>query len=174
MVPVCGGAGGRLLRMAGAGWRPHLLSLSRGHSCSAGGSLAAPGRALALKKRGYDITRNPHLNKVGAAGGLSSRERRGARRGGGEVGHRRCPRWWVGVPAALSVTMPRVQPHAKKGVKYGGSSRGSIWTERGGSFIGGFLGSRSPAFPASTLAVVALEELLSGRSAFGGDPKPFT
>ncbi|XP_054067656.1 NADP-dependent malic enzyme, mitochondrial [Rissa tridactyla] len=61
MVPVCGGAGGRLLRMAGAGWRPHLLS--RGRSCSAGGSLAAPGRALALKKRGYDITRNPHLNK---------------------------------------------------------------------------------------------------------------
>ncbi|XP_063181419.1 NADP-dependent malic enzyme, mitochondrial [Chroicocephalus ridibundus] len=63
MVPVCGGAGGRLLRMVGAGWRPHLLSLSRGRSCSAGGSLAAPGRALALKKRGYDITRNPHLNK---------------------------------------------------------------------------------------------------------------
>ncbi|XP_014813749.1 PREDICTED: NADP-dependent malic enzyme, mitochondrial [Calidris pugnax] len=63
MVPVCGGAGGRLLRMAGAGRRPLLLSLSRGRCSSAGGNPAAHGRALALKKRGYDITRNPHLNK---------------------------------------------------------------------------------------------------------------
>ncbi|KAM6099691.1 NADP-dependent malic enzyme, mitochondrial isoform 2-T2 [Theristicus caerulescens] len=61
MVPVCGGAGGRLLRMAGAGRRPLLLSLTRG--CQAGGSPAAHGGALAVKKRGYDITRNPHLNK---------------------------------------------------------------------------------------------------------------
>ncbi|XP_068280768.1 NADP-dependent malic enzyme, mitochondrial isoform X2 [Nyctibius grandis] len=64
MVPVCGGAGGRLLRMAGAGRRPLLLSLSRGRSCQAGaGSPATHGGALAVKKRGYDITRNPHLNK---------------------------------------------------------------------------------------------------------------
>ncbi|NXJ59064.1 MAON protein, partial [Rostratula benghalensis] len=63
MVPVCGGAGGRLLRMAGAGRRPLLFSLGRGCSSPAGGSPAAHGRALALKKRGYDITRNPHLNK---------------------------------------------------------------------------------------------------------------
>ncbi|NXE83903.1 MAON protein, partial [Cochlearius cochlearius] len=64
MVPVCGGAGGRLLRMAGAGRRPLLLSVSRGRgSCQAGGSPSAHGRALAVKKRGYDITRNPHLNK---------------------------------------------------------------------------------------------------------------
>uniref|UniRef100_A0A8C3JRE8 Malic enzyme n=1 Tax=Calidris pygmaea TaxID=425635 RepID=A0A8C3JRE8_9CHAR len=63
MVPVCGGAGGRLLRMAGAGRRPLLLSLSRGRCSPAGGNPAAHGRALALKKRGYDITRNPHLNK---------------------------------------------------------------------------------------------------------------
>ncbi|XP_074936907.1 NADP-dependent malic enzyme, mitochondrial isoform X1 [Phalacrocorax aristotelis] len=63
MVPVCGGAGGRLLRMAGAGRRPLLLSLRRGCSCQAGGSPAARAGALAVKKRGYDITRNPHLNK---------------------------------------------------------------------------------------------------------------
>ncbi|NXJ94201.1 MAON protein, partial [Corythaixoides concolor] len=63
MVPVCGGAGGRLLRMAGAGRRPLLLSVSQGRSCQAGESRAAHGRALAVKKRGYDITRNPHLNK---------------------------------------------------------------------------------------------------------------
>ncbi|KAM6291957.1 NADP-dependent malic enzyme, mitochondrial isoform 2-T2 [Porphyrio hochstetteri] len=62
MVPVCGGAA-RLLRMVGAGWRPLLLSVTRGYSCRAGGSPASRGRALAVKKRGYDITRNPHLNK---------------------------------------------------------------------------------------------------------------
>ncbi|KAM6317173.1 NADP-dependent malic enzyme, mitochondrial [Aegotheles albertisi] len=62
MVPVCGGAGGRLLRMAGAGRRPLLLlSLTRG--CQAGGGAEPRGRALGVKKRGYDITRNPHLNK---------------------------------------------------------------------------------------------------------------
>ncbi|XP_052668844.1 NADP-dependent malic enzyme, mitochondrial [Harpia harpyja] len=63
MVPVCGGAGGRLLRMAGAGRRPLLLSVSRGRGCQAGGGPATRGGALAVKKRGYDITRNPHLNK---------------------------------------------------------------------------------------------------------------
>ncbi|KAM9247661.1 NADP-dependent malic enzyme, mitochondrial [Leptosomus discolor] len=63
MVPVCGGAGGRLLRMAGAGRRPLLLGVPRGRGCQAGGSPTAHGRALAVKKRGYDITRNPHLNK---------------------------------------------------------------------------------------------------------------
>ncbi|XP_059671508.1 NADP-dependent malic enzyme, mitochondrial [Gavia stellata] len=63
MVPVCGGAGGRLLRMVGAGRGPLLLSASRGRSCQAEGSPATHGGALALKKRGYDITRNPHLNK---------------------------------------------------------------------------------------------------------------
>ncbi|NXN44254.1 MAON protein, partial [Rhinoptilus africanus] len=47
----------------GAGRRPLLLSLGRGRSGPAAGSPAGPGRALALKKRGYDITRNPHLNK---------------------------------------------------------------------------------------------------------------
>ncbi|XP_074672415.1 NADP-dependent malic enzyme, mitochondrial isoform X4 [Strix aluco] len=63
MVPVCGGAGGRLLRMAGAGRGPLLCGVPRGRSCQAGGSPATRGRALAVKKRGYDITRNPHLNK---------------------------------------------------------------------------------------------------------------
>ncbi|XP_061876343.1 NADP-dependent malic enzyme, mitochondrial isoform X2 [Colius striatus] len=64
MVPVCGAAGSRLLRMVGAGRRPLLLSVTRGcSSCGAGGSQAPRGRALAVKKRGYDITRNPHLNK---------------------------------------------------------------------------------------------------------------
>ncbi|KAM9601932.1 NADP-dependent malic enzyme, mitochondrial isoform 1-T1 [Morphnus guianensis] len=63
MVPVCGGAGGRLLRMAGAGRRPLLLSVGRGRGCQAGGGPATRGGALAVKKRGYDITRNPHLNK---------------------------------------------------------------------------------------------------------------
>ncbi|KAF1605017.1 NADP-dependent malic enzyme, mitochondrial, partial [Eudyptes chrysolophus] len=63
MVPVCGGAGGRLLRVAGAGRRPLLLSVTRGRSCQVGGTPATHGRALAVKKRGYDITRNPHLNK---------------------------------------------------------------------------------------------------------------
>ncbi|KAM7132008.1 LOW QUALITY PROTEIN: NADP-dependent malic enzyme, mitochondrial [Ciconia maguari] len=63
MVPVCGGAGGRLLRMAGAGRWPLLFSVARGRSCQAGGTSATHGRALAVKKRGYDITRNPHLNK---------------------------------------------------------------------------------------------------------------
>ncbi|XP_072706870.1 NADP-dependent malic enzyme, mitochondrial isoform X2 [Ciconia boyciana] len=63
MVLVCGGAGGRLLRMAGAGRWPLLLSVARGRSCQAGGTSATHGRALAVKKRGYDITRNPHLNK---------------------------------------------------------------------------------------------------------------
>ncbi|XP_032846994.2 NADP-dependent malic enzyme, mitochondrial isoform X2 [Tyto alba] len=64
MVPVCGGAGGRLLRMAAAGRRPLLLSLARGGGCQAGRSPAPRrGGGLAVKKRGYDITRNPHLNK---------------------------------------------------------------------------------------------------------------
>ncbi|KAM6097554.1 NADP-dependent malic enzyme, mitochondrial isoform 1-T1 [Chlamydotis macqueenii] len=64
MVPVYGGAGGRLLlRMAGAGRGPLLLGFTRGRGCQAAGSPATRGRALAVKKRGYDITRNPHLNK---------------------------------------------------------------------------------------------------------------
>uniref|UniRef100_A0A672TYE3 Malic enzyme n=1 Tax=Strigops habroptila TaxID=2489341 RepID=A0A672TYE3_STRHB len=63
MVPVCGGAGGHLLRMAGVGRSSLLLSAARGWSCRAGENAAARGRAVSVKKRGYDITRNPHLNK---------------------------------------------------------------------------------------------------------------
>ncbi|NWS67241.1 MAON protein, partial [Crotophaga sulcirostris] len=62
MVPGSGGAGSRLLRLAGAGRAP-LVLLSHPRSCQAGGSAGTHGRALAVKKRGYDITRNPHLNK---------------------------------------------------------------------------------------------------------------
>ncbi|KAF1668954.1 NADP-dependent malic enzyme, mitochondrial, partial [Aptenodytes patagonicus] len=47
----------------GAGRRPLFLSVTRGRSCQVGGTPANHGRALAVKKRGYDITRNPHLNK---------------------------------------------------------------------------------------------------------------
>ncbi|XP_068522129.1 NADP-dependent malic enzyme, mitochondrial isoform X2 [Anas acuta] len=64
MVPLCGGgAGARLLRMAGAVRRLLLLSAARGSGSQAGGSPYTRGKALAVKKRGYDITRNPHLNK---------------------------------------------------------------------------------------------------------------
>ncbi|KAM4788025.1 NADP-dependent malic enzyme, mitochondrial isoform 1-T1 [Cyanocitta cristata] len=65
MVPVCGGVCvRRLLRVVGAGRGPLLLAVTRARSCQAGSSIpAGPGRALAVKKRGYDITRNPHLNK---------------------------------------------------------------------------------------------------------------
>uniref|UniRef100_A0A8C3C854 Malic enzyme n=1 Tax=Cairina moschata TaxID=8855 RepID=A0A8C3C854_CAIMO len=64
MVPLCGGgAGARLLRMAGAGRRLLLLSAARGSGSQAGGSPYTRAKALAVKKRGYDITRNPHLNK---------------------------------------------------------------------------------------------------------------
>lgn len=67
MVPLCGGgAGARLLRMAGAGRRLLLLSAARGSGSQAGGSPYTRAKALAVKKRGYDITRNPHLNKVDA------------------------------------------------------------------------------------------------------------
>ncbi|XP_071412303.1 NADP-dependent malic enzyme, mitochondrial isoform X1 [Pithys albifrons albifrons] len=59
MVPVCGR---RLLRVVSGG--RGLLGLSRGRSCQAGDTApAGPGRAQDIKKRGYDITRNPHLNK---------------------------------------------------------------------------------------------------------------
>ncbi|KAF4793233.1 hypothetical protein TURU_113244 [Turdus rufiventris] len=66
MVPVRGGVcARRLLRLLGAGQGPLLpglsLSLSRAR-CSPAGSTAP-----AIKKRGYDITRNPHLNKVEGA-----------------------------------------------------------------------------------------------------------
>ncbi|XP_032907209.1 NADP-dependent malic enzyme, mitochondrial isoform X1 [Catharus ustulatus] len=58
MVPVRGGVcARRLLRLLGAGRGPLLPSLSRAR-CSPAGSTAP-----AIKKRGYDITRNPHLNK---------------------------------------------------------------------------------------------------------------
>lgn len=69
MGPLCGGAAGRLLRVAGAGAgrRLLLLSAARGSGSPAGGNPAVRREALAVKKRGYDITRNPHLNKVGAA-----------------------------------------------------------------------------------------------------------
>ncbi|XP_027533279.1 NADP-dependent malic enzyme, mitochondrial isoform X2 [Neopelma chrysocephalum] len=65
MVPVCGGVcGRRLLRMVGAGRGPLLLGVARGRSCQTGGTTpAGRGRALDVRKRGYDITRNPHLNK---------------------------------------------------------------------------------------------------------------
>ncbi|KAL9867034.1 LOW QUALITY PROTEIN: NADP-dependent malic enzyme, mitochondrial [Geothlypis trichas] len=62
MVPVCGGVcASRLLPMVGAGRAPLLLALSRARCSQAGGT--GPGRAPDIKKRGYDITRNPHLNK---------------------------------------------------------------------------------------------------------------
>lgn len=69
MGPLCGGAAGRLLRVAGAGAgrRLLLLSAARSSGSPAGGNPAVRREALAVKKRGYDITRNPHLNKVGAA-----------------------------------------------------------------------------------------------------------
>uniref|UniRef100_A0A8C3QHG1 Malic enzyme N-terminal domain-containing protein n=1 Tax=Cyanoderma ruficeps TaxID=181631 RepID=A0A8C3QHG1_9PASS len=62
MVPVCGGVcARRLLRAAAAGRGPLLLAGSRARSSQAGST--GPGRAPDIKKRGYDITRNPHLNK---------------------------------------------------------------------------------------------------------------
>lgn len=69
MGPLCGGAAGRLLRVAGAGAgrRLLLLSAARSSGSPAGGNPAVRREALAVKKRGYDITRNPHLNKVGTA-----------------------------------------------------------------------------------------------------------
>ncbi|XP_054237061.1 NADP-dependent malic enzyme, mitochondrial [Indicator indicator] len=63
MVPVCWGMAGPLLRIVGASWRPLLVSVTRSCSCQAGGSTTTHGRALAVNKRGYDVTRNPHLNK---------------------------------------------------------------------------------------------------------------
>uniref|UniRef100_A0A674HBX0 Malic enzyme n=1 Tax=Taeniopygia guttata TaxID=59729 RepID=A0A674HBX0_TAEGU len=67
MVPVRGGGcARRLLRLLAAGRAPLPLPLAaaRARSSQAGRSApAGPGRALAVKKRGYDITRNPHLNK---------------------------------------------------------------------------------------------------------------
>uniref|UniRef100_A0A8C2SWL9 Malic enzyme n=2 Tax=Coturnix japonica TaxID=93934 RepID=A0A8C2SWL9_COTJA len=65
MGPLCGWAAGRLLRVAGsgAGRRLLLLSAARISSSPAGGSPAVRREALGVKKRGYDITRNPHLNK---------------------------------------------------------------------------------------------------------------
>ncbi|XP_003640618.5 NADP-dependent malic enzyme, mitochondrial isoform X1 [Gallus gallus] len=65
MGPLCGGAAGRLLRVAGAGAgrRLLLLSAARSSGSPAGGNPAVRREALAVKKRGYDITRNPHLNK---------------------------------------------------------------------------------------------------------------
>ncbi|XP_030414773.1 NADP-dependent malic enzyme, mitochondrial isoform X1 [Gopherus evgoodei] len=61
MIPLCNRAGCRLLRVAGASqWLPlRSLPLSRG--CHSGEARGVP--AKATKKRGYDITRNPHLNK---------------------------------------------------------------------------------------------------------------
>ncbi|XP_053939571.1 NADP-dependent malic enzyme, mitochondrial isoform X2 [Cuculus canorus] len=60
MVP----GSGRLLRLAGAGGTQLLLlQHTRRRVCHAGGSPPPQGRALVAKKRGYDITRNPHLNK---------------------------------------------------------------------------------------------------------------
>ncbi|XP_062370149.1 NADP-dependent malic enzyme, mitochondrial [Cinclus cinclus] len=65
MVPVCAGVCARRLPwVLGAGRGPLLPGLTRarcGHADST--APAGPGRAPAVKKRGYDITRNPHLNK---------------------------------------------------------------------------------------------------------------
>ncbi|XP_056353300.1 NADP-dependent malic enzyme, mitochondrial isoform X1 [Oenanthe melanoleuca] len=61
MVPACAR---RLLRLLGAGRRPLLPGLARARCGPAASTApAGPGRAPAVKKRGYDITRNPHLNK---------------------------------------------------------------------------------------------------------------
>ncbi|XP_058718261.1 NADP-dependent malic enzyme, mitochondrial [Poecile atricapillus] len=58
MVPVCGGVcARRLLRAVGPGPGPLLLAVTRARSSQAGSP------ASAVKKRGYDIIRNPHLNK---------------------------------------------------------------------------------------------------------------
>lgn len=93
MVPVCGGVcARRLLPMVGAGRAPLLLALSRARCSQAGGT--GPGRAPDIKKRGYDITRNPHLNKVRAlAGAMQGRAQPGGGEGGGRGPgpERRCP-----------------------------------------------------------------------------------
>ncbi|XP_074839950.1 NADP-dependent malic enzyme, mitochondrial isoform X2 [Carettochelys insculpta] len=61
MLPLCNRAGRRLGRLTGASqWLP-LLSPPLGRGSSSGEARATP--AKAPKKRGYDITRNPHLNK---------------------------------------------------------------------------------------------------------------
>ncbi|KAH1186821.1 hypothetical protein KIL84_019570 [Mauremys mutica] len=61
MIPLYNRAGRRLLRVAGASqWLP-LLSPPLSRGCRSGEARGAP--AKATKKRGYDITRNPHLNK---------------------------------------------------------------------------------------------------------------
>ncbi|XP_005287582.2 NADP-dependent malic enzyme, mitochondrial isoform X2 [Chrysemys picta bellii] len=61
MIPLCNRAGRRLLRVAGASqWLP-LLSPPLSRGCHSGEARGAPSKAT--NKRGYDITRNPHLNK---------------------------------------------------------------------------------------------------------------
>lgn len=61
MIPLYNRAGRRLLRVVGASqWLP-LLSPPLSRGCPSGEARGAP--AKATKKRGYDITRNPHLNK---------------------------------------------------------------------------------------------------------------
>ncbi|XP_067424763.1 NADP-dependent malic enzyme, mitochondrial isoform X2 [Emydura macquarii macquarii] len=63
MMPLCNRAGRRLLRVAGSSqWGP-LLSAPQGRGCRSGEARGTPAKATASKKRGYDITRNPHLNK---------------------------------------------------------------------------------------------------------------
>ncbi|XP_028581847.2 NADP-dependent malic enzyme, mitochondrial isoform X2 [Podarcis muralis] len=51
------------LRLAGATLRLQVFSSPQNRCCYSGDAYPSPTKARGVKKRGYDITRNPHLNK---------------------------------------------------------------------------------------------------------------
>ncbi|CAI5773438.1 NADP-dependent malic enzyme, mitochondrial isoform X1, partial [Podarcis lilfordi] len=52
-----------VLRLAGATLRLQVFSSPQNRCCYSGDAYPSPTKARGVKKRGYDITRNPHLNK---------------------------------------------------------------------------------------------------------------
>ncbi|XP_033001981.1 NADP-dependent malic enzyme, mitochondrial isoform X2 [Lacerta agilis] len=52
-----------VLRLAGATLRLQVFSSPQNRCCYSGDAYPSPTKATGVKKRGYDITRNPHLNK---------------------------------------------------------------------------------------------------------------
>ncbi|XP_060090980.1 NADP-dependent malic enzyme, mitochondrial [Heteronotia binoei] len=63
LMPLSSRSFAPLLRAAGAMQQLQLPSFPPERACYSGGSSRPPTKAATIKKRGYDITRNPHLNK---------------------------------------------------------------------------------------------------------------
>ncbi|XP_061484879.1 NADP-dependent malic enzyme, mitochondrial isoform X1 [Rhineura floridana] len=63
LVPSFSRGGARVVQLLGARLRLQVFSFPQNRCCYSGDPYPSPRKATGIKKRGYDITRNPQLNK---------------------------------------------------------------------------------------------------------------